>query len=220
MAAKTKKTKRPRKKNAKQAWYDKKYSTIDVALKALNGVNQIRKLINVERKYHDQTATTAISTTAQVVHLSGIAQGDTVTDRDGNSIKPQYMKVNFVCHASSAAGQSLGRILIVRDKQQEEDAAPLITDVLDSASLTSQLHYSHKQRFNILYDFGFATNNSGGDPTTFYKSFTLPMTGHIRYNGTASTDIQKSGLYLMYFGNQGTNTSSMDFKSRLVFTDN
>lgn len=43
---------------------------------------------------------------------------------------------------------------------------------------------------------------------------------HIRYNGSASSDIQKGGIYMMVLSNEATNGSSFTYNLRLGYYDN
>lgn len=210
--------KRRRRATRSKPWYDKKYSTADLALKAFKGVKRIRKLINVERKVSDTVSTTAMSTTPVVLSLNQILQGDGPEQREGNSIKPQSLLVSASSHPSASAGSTECRLLIVRDLQQVADTSPALLDVLDSVDIISMRNEANRGRFNILFDSKWSTNNTAMD--TKVISTSMPMHGHIRFNGSAITDIQKNGLYVMYFSNHASLVPTMDFKARLYYTDN
>lgn len=210
--------KRKRGYNRRKPWYDKKYSAFDLGVKALKGVKAIRRLINVEKKYCDTTSSTAMSTTPVVVSLNQLATGDGPEQRDGNSIKPQYLVVKTASFPSTSAGQTEARFVIVRDTQQIADTTPAVTDVFDSADIASLRNEANKGRFQILFDRQWITTSTQSRPMLINTN--VRLTGHIRFNGSAGTDIQKGGLYVMYWSNQATNTASMDMKCRMFFTDN
>ena len=43
---------------------------------------------------------------------------------------------------------------------------------------------------------------------------------HIRYNGTADTDIQKGGLYILFISDQASDYPTCDYQTRLGYHDN
>ncbi len=180
----------------------------------------IKKLINVEKKFANNTITTAGSTTATIAHLSTVAQGDTQLTRDGLSIKPQYLQVRALLTAHSSAGNSTFRFMVVRDNQQVADTNPTVLQVLEAQSPQSMRSMEDIGRFNILYDLVWNTGNNGGESLHKVIIQNLPLSGHIRYNGSAATDVQKGGIFLIYFGNQAANTTTVACETRLVFTDN
>lgn len=208
----------PRKRRKAVSWYNKKYSTMDIAYKAFKGVKAIKKLINVEKFIWDDGGTTALSTTPYVFNVQQIGTGDTYESRTGLSIKPQYLKVHMQIFPNTTATNNFYRIVVVRDNQQVSDTAPAWTDVFSGSTTYAFRNHTTMDRFNVLMDKILSSAPATAKPIMLQEH--LSLHGHIKYNGTASTDVQKGGLYLMYLGNQGTDTSNVIFSTRLVYTDN
>ena len=77
-----------------------------LAKRTAYGLNEIRKLINVEEKELVTTVTaTAINNTGVVSPISRIAQGTDYTQRIGNSIKMQRIEVRCRLFQHAAATQ-------------------------------------------------------------------------------------------------------------------
>lgn len=130
--------------------------------------------------------------------MFAVAQGNTTSSRDGDviSVKSLHARATFTCLAGSNVRF---RALIIRDKQQVPDTTPAITDVL-SASTTGALPvYNTRGRYQIIHDKVYSMNanflNQDMSMTVDIKK-AFPRGMKVQYNGTASTDIQKNGLYL------------------------
>ncbi len=195
-------------------------NTLDIASKALSTALMVKKLVNVEKKFINIPFTASASTTASVTHLTALAQGDTELTREGVSVKPQYLQLRIALTAHSSAGNSEYRLLVVRDKQQIADTTPGILDVLEVQTIESMRNHLTAERFNILWDYSWNTGNGGGDSIHKILKKNINLSGHLKYNGAASTDIQKGGIFLLYFSNQATNVVLVNGQSRIMFTDN
>lgn len=199
-------------------WYNRKYSPMQLAAKAYSGMKYLKSVINVEKKVHDVTETTAV-TTATITSLCQISQGDSNILRDGNSIKAVYLGLKWylVCHPSATS--CLVRFLVVKDNQQIADTIPAAGDVLNSVTLNSFLNKDTLGRFSILMDRRMHLTLNGSNRTLFGHA-DFPLQHHIRYNGAAAADVQKGGLYLIMMSDQPINSPTLDLRSRLRFVDN
>lgn len=198
-------------------------SGIKMARRAWTLASRLRRLVNVEIKKYDAavSAGTGITSTGSSYPLHEMAQGDTDQLRNGNSIKPLYLRLvmNFV--NNSTAVNTRVRYLIIRDMQQVPDTSPAVSDVLDGSVASycdAPLNNLAVGRYKILRD-SVVTMTSVSRPVVNIK-LNEKLYGHIRYNGSASTDIQKGGLYLLVVSDQATNTPTFGFNLRLSFTDN
>lgn len=187
------------------------------------GLNEIRKLINIEEKALIVTQTsTAFDPNGVLVSISSIVQGLDFTNRVGDSIKMQHIEVRGRIYKNATATQSLYRILLIRDLDGY-GTTPNVGDIMEgvgtvSAPLT-QLDFLNRKRFSVLYD-ELGTLNSTGDSTTVFE-ISMPHGGHILYLGTtaAAASNGKGSLYLLFLSDEGTNTPTFGFSSRIVFTD-
>lgn len=193
-----------------------------IAYGAYKGVNYLRGLVNSEMKKHDVTTSLLPSDAGAVLHLTDIAQGDTDATRDGNSIflRAINLRGNIV-YNSTTAGIQYVTISIVMDKQQVSDTTPSWGDIYDTSgsAIFAHLNNATVGRFSVLYSKTFTLDGVNKIATVFKinKSFRH----HVRYNGTASTDIQKGGVYFVYSSNvPTTNFPSINLTSRASFHDN
>jgi hypothetical protein len=197
-----------------------------LAKRTAYGLNEIRKLINIETKFCDTILTsTPQGTTGNAYCISELAQGLTSTNRVGDSVRIQHLEIRGRVVVNAAATTSLVRVLVVRDLDGY-GTAPTPADVLAttgavSAPLSPE-NFQKRERFSILYDEVFALQSvlsSGTASIPFY--FATAHQGHVLYlgqTGVAASD-GKGSVYVMCVSDEGTNTPSLAFYSRMLFTD-
>ena len=191
----------------------------DIAMKAWKGVKALKGIINSELKYHDQVlGNTSASSTGTVIPLTSIAQGDTNATRNGNSIlaKSLYMKYQIEFNAASTGG-AVVKMWLVQDKQQIADTTPAYTDIFENTNVFSFLNKNNIGRFNILSSKTFTYDTA---KLQYQMEFTKQLNQHIRFNGTASTDLQKNHYYLVVATDILTNVPNYLYASRLTYYDN
>lgn len=209
-------------RKSSSSWYNKRYSTLQLAQKALKGVRYIRGLVNSEMFHYDTTfSSAAIVSTGANTHLTALAQGDSATGRTGNSILLRSLTYRFRLEVNSAVTLDTGvTVIIFIDTQQVSDTSPAVTDVLTTATCESLLNLNAVGRFKILSRKTYIlTPASGGRPAIEVNN-TMNLYKHVRYNGTASTDVQKNGLYVMFISSEPTNTPVVTGAFRIGYHDN
>lgn len=191
---------------------------------------QARRSLN-ERKVIDvDPANYAFDTTGSVTLLNGVATGTDFTDRIGRKIviKSIYVR-GMIQPIDNNTGNTLCRMLIVYD-MQSNGAAPVITDVLKSASPAAQLNMNNRDRFRVLIDkqwavaviSDIATQATGGAPTVYslkkYKKCNL----EVLFNGTTNAigSIATGSIYMITVGNQAAGNGGQGLiSSRVRFVD-
>jgi len=206
-------------------------------------VKTIRSALNraaPEIKYVDVSQDqTNIPTTGIVGHVTAIAEGDTLSARDGQQIKLQSINIagRFICATSvNASLGSAYRIALVVDKQQVADTAPSMADIFNGAgsprpenllpNLNNMSRFKYLWISEIFYPLMMITNTSGltsaivAAPTQGF-AFEYNWSGSLAvgYNGANSTDIQKNGVYLCYISSDTQATIDIDCTVRVGFID-
>lgn len=197
-----------------------------MAKRTAYGLNEIRKLINVEEKFIDNNFTLSPdSVTGAVSYLTPVPQGDDIAQREGNSIKIQrFLAKGIVRWNSSATGPQAVRVLVVRDLQNP-GATITVSDVLETIGTVSapfqQLDFINKQngRFTVVDDQLFTVDqynpivpfemNSAHDCHVFFRG------------GTNTVASAGNGAYFMLAVSDYAATVPVVISStRLYFTDN
>lgn len=189
------------------------------------GLNEIRKLINIETKFIDTVQTSvAISTISSIFSISSIAQGLTSQTRVGDSLKIQHISMMARVNVNPAASNSLVRVIVFRDLDGY-GTAPTGLDLMEVDAVVSAplspYKFRNLQRFSVLYDelieVQGTVQGTAGIPITFDSSHS----GHILYLGTAAAAASngKGSLYVYCVSDEATSTPTLAFYSRVTFTD-
>lgn len=205
-----------------QAWYEKKYNALELAGKAYSGVKYLASMINSEKYVFDASQSLqAVDNNGAVYPLSQIASGDDVNNRTGNSIlaKSMYIQGNVLKQAS--AGASFVRFILFQDTMNQ-GSTPTVTDILNNTGSAlaplSPLNIDHLSRYKILYDKRITLNSDMS--CRQYKVY-KKMSSHIKFTGTAATDVYKNGLYFLIISNEALSTApTINFTSRLRYHEN
>ncbi len=194
-----------------------------MAKRTAYGLNEIRKLINIEEKELVTTSgSIAFDTNGVLVPISRVAQGTNYTERIGNSIKMQHIEVRGRIFKNATATSSVMRVLLVRDLDGY-GTVPNVTDIMESvgssAAPLTQYDFLNRKRFSFLFDELLTLNNTGDSSAVF--EIQLPHEGHILYLGSTATAASdgKGSLYMLFISDEVTNTPTYTFSSRIVFTD-
>ncbi len=190
-----------------------------MAKRTAYGLNEIRKLINIETKVLETSNSGAIDNAGTISTLSSIAQGLDYTNRVGDSIKLQRIEIRLRATIGSGT-KSFLRVMLVRDLDGY-GTKPAVTDILQSADVLSPKKYLNQDRFAVLYDeLEFLSSVS---ETGSLSVIDMPHGGHIKYLGTTAADASngKGSIYLLWLSNEaaGANAVNVWFYSRLYFTD-
>ncbi len=194
------------------------------ALKALSIAMTVKKLLNVEYKFHDvkQTAV-SVTSTPVIVQLTNVGQGDTAQIRDGASIKWTKISLRHTIILSAAARSSQVRLLLVLDRQTN-GAIYSASDVLDDVSINdiivSMYNLDNKYRFRVLKDVTMTLDENGNESRLI--NWTVPMSTKCRFSGTAGTiaDLSSYSLSLLQVSSEAANFPSITTVSRLRYIDN
>lgn len=192
-----------------------------LAKRTAQGLNYLRKLINIETKYFDVLpANFTVNSTGVVTPLNLIPQGLNISDRVGDSIKIQHIRYRLVITSDPTAIVTTVRFLIVRDLENA-GATPSTTDILESANVVAQPNFINtRTRFSILVDEHIALDIDGISASVHAAS--MAHAGHIRFRGTAgaaASQAQGALFFLVLSSQAALLLPTITFASRLEYTD-
>jgi len=201
---------------------------------------QVRSLQTIARKmvpeikYQDTLlASTNITAAGDTILVSGIAQGDTLSTRTGNTINVVSLAIRGAFnYAADAPSSGFCRLLVVVDRQQDADTDPAPGDIIDDAvfdanPVVNLPNLDTLGRFTILHSSPLmclrrmALDTDNAIAATASPSFEYNWSGNIKvsFNGTAGTDIQKNGIYFIILTDAAGNTLDFSGVSRIGYTD-
>ena len=203
------------------AWYNKKYSTAQIARAAWRSAKYIRGLVNSEM-FHLDNAITLGNAQNAIELIPKVAIGDTVASRTGNSILAKAFSANGYMYINSSQTTNTRVMLaIIMDKQQVSDTIPSLSDIfVDPLNPSSLLNRDNLGRFTVMWrkQYTLSSNTAGNNSkqVKIYKRFQH----HVRYNGSAITDIQRGGMYFCIITSEPSMYPTVTFQSRFSYHDN
>lgn len=204
-----------KKKPAPTAWYNKKYSAMQVASQAWKTAKYVKSLLNVEYKHHDDSFNVNVSTTGDLNHLSNITLGDTGNTRDGSSIKLTGLNIRYCLTKHASATQDIVRFMIV---QCTLDNVPTTVGILKTATIQSLRDLSQTKKWKVLYDRIHTLNT---DKPEVFNSINIKSfpDNHIQWD-TDGTSPKSGALYCLALNTDAVNEPVIDLQSRLRYIDN
>ncbi len=197
----------------------------DLARRTWSGLNEIRKLINIEEKYSDTSINQTPDQNGAVTCITQLAQGTTMSTRVGNSIKVQNLEIlGRIAVGSSVTTFSVVRIIVFRD-MEGQGTAPVMSDVLESigtsAAPRQPLDWLNRKRFGILYDSLVVLTPTSGGSSVKPFAFKIALEKHVLYRGTtaAAASDGEGSIYVGTVSDETTNTPAVGLTSRIVYTD-
>jgi len=192
------------------------------------GLNEIRKLINVEQKFKETSGNPTYDSNGTISYLSGVDQGDSTITREGNSIKVQKFRLRFFLkHNTSVTTATKHRILVVRDLQNQ-GATITANDVLETVGTSNApnafIDFTNgplqNKRFAVVYDRSFVT-----DPYHLgrMEDDVNAHDVHVYFRGTDATVASAgNGAYFLVAvcSDSGANLPTLIYNTRFEFTDN
>lgn len=178
-----------------------------------------------EFKYVDtDLSAQAVDTTGLVKLINGTAEGVGPSQHTGRCTTVRSIQLRFTNTVTVTSGiDQQHRIMLIYDRQTNA-AAPAITDVLVSSSITSMRNLDFRNRFTVLMDKRIDLNKAGesGSQLTwdYYKMSNLP----VQYDATADAtvaSISSGGLFLIILGTEaaGGTAGSITGTARVRYTD-
>lgn len=192
-----------------------------LASQAAKDIWYIKGLVNSEMLHATFTGSGTLGNASSptVLNLTALAQGDTVAGRTGNSILLRGLQMRFQFTNNASAINTLYRVILVQDNQTVSDETTLaVTDILDTASTLAPISVANAGRFKILKNWYFGTNTVAATQKVIQQY--LKMYHHVRYNGAASTDIQKGAIFLIAFCDQSVNQPVFSYNIKTNYHDN
>ncbi len=211
-----------RRRPYRRRYYNRRRRSPDyagMARTAFRTAKYLASVVNVEMKFHDvEPAASGPDVNGFSWLINGVAQGDTTTDRDGNSIRMHDIDFKFTIEKDPAADFTYARFFIVIDKQTDS-TTPSLSDIVDTNAIDSFRNITFGKRFHVYYDRTVTLNDQR---PSFEFTRHLRTRAHVRYSGTTDgiESIATNPIWLFVYTNEATDVPNFQFKSRLRFVDN
>ncbi len=150
--------------------------------------------------------------------MNQVVVGNTANTRVGQSIKIKSFNMRANAGINSSGRITVLRCMVFVDKQQAADATPTIAVLLDSATPESPINLFSQKRFRVLYDKYITLNDSGHN--NYGIDISIPLDMVQLYNGSAATDIDKNGIFMLLIASEVTNDPVFIHTSWITYRDN
>lgn len=212
-----KKGKRSKRSNG-SSWYDRKYSTKDLAYKAYNGLKWIASRLNTEKKFFDASQTmNADDDGSSVLWLTNVLQGDTTSSRDGRQVRAVSLNLKLWCRLDGTVNSDTVRILILRNKQA---AAPSIADVLTGPEIYAFRNLDNVRDIQVIRDMTFTLDADSLNQKLY--NINIPLSHKVQWD--IGTNTPAFGhLYIFAVGtiaNASNTPTVITCESRFRYVDN
>merc|ERR1711916_121870 len=164
--------------------------------------------VNTEFKHIDAGITAAAGTTPVVTQLTNISQGDTTSNRNGNSVLAKSIHINGNFQISAAATTDRIRLLLIKCNT---DDTPTWNDIIDGTNSIDQFRNLNKTSdFTMLFDKTYKLTEPSF--STANVQVNIPLRHHVQWD--AATTSEKQGhLWLLYLGQQPTDTATVNLRT-------
>lgn len=208
-----------RKKYVKKAQPTNTYTGL--AMKALKMAVKLKGIINSEKKTINQTVyNSTITTTAGVTLLTGIAQGDTETTRDGNSVLLKSIELKGHLSYGAASGTVVD-MFIIEDKKAVNGTSPTFAQAFDGSPSNQNCwkNMAFENRFVYKWHKRFVQDNNI-DTIPIDETLYLGDNHHLKWTSTLSTDTENGHYYLYTWSNKAVDPPVVYMDNRLRYYDN
>lgn len=138
------------------------------------------------------------------------AQGDSISDRDGDKIFVDWIKIRGVLTKQADDGTSHVRIVVFRWFMDDAVSVPVIGDVLDTAGWGAALaeiapysqQLSKDERFQVLADKTVRLDQQPGASVLTIRNFKLHIRLNAVFNFNAAAITGNGNVYMMAVTNQ------------------
>ncbi len=181
-------------------------------------------LLNAEAKHVDFQNSATITTTPVLYFFSGIAQGDSVSARDGNSVKLKGGLLKLCLTISTAATATTVRLLVVCDTRNP-GSAPTASTIYDTSVVRANGNInvdSEPNRFVVLYDHLVSLDTASRRQFILDLALEALRDMHLTFSGTDATisSVRGPAMYIVMQSNEATNAPAYDISTRLWYVDN
>jgi hypothetical protein len=194
------------------------------AHKALQMVQHLTGLINVEYKYFETDNNTTATSNGTLINLCAPQQGTSVIQRDGDSIKMKTLQYTGQLYFPTGTvgvtnnGPEVVRIIIFVDKQNTigSSGAALLENTGSGSAVRSNLNQDNADDVIILVDDSYAMDQY--HPIALFN-YVIPVEMHQHFQA-GSTTAKTNGLTVALFTQATSLSPSVAAHSHCTYVDN
>lgn len=197
----------------RKRYYRKRRSAYSLAKKSLYMAKKAQG--QKELKHSNHSFSSTVSQTGTIVSLSTVQEGDTNNSRDGNVIYPTSSRIRMNMEMDVDAINTLVRVIVF--KWLIGGTTPVVTDIIQTASINS--FKSELNRFNsqILYDRVHQLNI--GATTKKMVNINNKFRNYLMAFPEATAQANKNAIYILLLSDESVDLPTVSFQQRLYYKD-
>ncbi len=194
--------------------------------KSISMNQKIRNVINntKEAKYKNTTINTngPVAGTGEVVYLTGIQEGTSELQRDGQEVFIHGVKITLrITQDITPTVDTVYRVLLIRAKHNVEGVLPTVTEILETDSVWDHNQIDSRGDYQILFDklrilHVDVTSNQKVNVFKYNRRFRRPLKMSFDGAGTGIADAEKGHFFLVLIVDQVLN-SQPQFNGEIRF---
>ncbi len=162
------------------------------------------------------------TTVLNFVYLSGTAEGDASTNRNGLAARALRIKGKIVMNKvlDTVVGTAV-RLILLRWNQVEDGSVPIQSDLFETASTLSTLEWDSRGKYSIVFDklIQLGTINSGSSTYQMIYNYKVPSKHQLlTYDGSGGliADAQRNHYFALAYASDGTDVGIV-WQNRMIF---
>lgn len=185
----------------------------------------MQKMINSEAKFNDDQASSVNTVTVPKIYcLTEIGQGDTDTDRNGNTILLKDIQIRFSFKNMSTTQPHRARMILFVDKDCS-GVYPTAQELLQIwQNYLSPINKDYSKRFVLVKDKVFYLSNASAGDSVITDKWYCKVPFHTHYSSGGESPEQRAKenqLFLLIMSDTDTTNAILtDYYARLNYYDN
>lgn len=151
---------------------------------------------------------------------SGLSAGSGPENRIGRRCNITSVFIRWFCNQTGGVTEK--RWMLIYDKAPDGISVPPVGDILNTNNINGMMKLENSDRFMVIHD-EYMDRNAGNATYTqagsFYKKFKEPLQMVWGPTGGTSADIRTGGLYLLWCAPHHHQGGTMEYCTRVRYTD-
>lgn len=187
-----------------------------MAIKSLKSrLNRVEKESKDNLHFIDVAQTLTPGNTATIGVLTPIGQGDTDSQRSGDSVLIKRVNIKFTLIPNASALVDSMRLIVFRWKGSLSGTPPATTAVLQAiTNIDSPLSYDYRDQMTILMDKRISVSNAVGNRQL---ELNKAQNAKATFTDGSTTSWNAGAVFFLFLSTDNVNKASVNYYSRISY---
>lgn len=162
-------------------------------------------------------------TTAGVIQLNDIDEGNSEHERNGSGIFMRHLSMSgTISQDVEVVGTTLlHRLVVVVEYSHAVGTDPTWLNVFDNTSVYALRNYDGRTKYNVIFDKVYSTVRDESATVRSLIPFQIfrKLNKRVAYTGNVGTSVIKNALWFMYVSTAATNQVDLDYNFHVTYED-